>query len=95
MGIKIDPKDDWTIFTESVDGEEVQWEWKDKNKQFYETWRPKAKDIKVLSNVSDALVQRTKDQIMLDIEVENEKVRSKINENARNRRAKLKQDNRT
>jgi predicted HTH transcriptional regulator len=78
-----------------VDGEEIQWEWKNGEKQFHETWRPKAKGIRILSNVSDALVQRAMDKIMIGVEEENELVRNKINENARKRRAKNKSDNRT
>ena len=32
-------------FYVTVDGKDVRWEWKDKVKQFWETWRPTEKQV--------------------------------------------------
>tara|TARA_R100000995_G_scaffold75402_2_gene44731 strand:- start:2639 stop:2881 length:243 start_codon:yes stop_codon:yes gene_type:complete len=75
-------------FYVTVDGKDVRWEWKDKVKQFWETWRPTEKQVVILDDVDDVTKRKAVASIMVGVEEENEMVREKINRQAKERRKK-------
>ena len=77
-------------FYVTVDGKDVRWEWKDKVKQFLETWRPTEKQVVILDDVDDVTKRKAVASIMVGVEEENEMVREKINRQAKERRIKAK-----
>ncbi len=77
-------------FYVTVDGKDVRWEWKDKVKQFWETWRPTEKQVVILDDVDDVTKRKAVASIMVGVEEENEMVREKINRQAKERRIKAK-----
>ena len=72
-------------FYVTVDGKDVRWEWKDKVKQFWETWRPTEKQVVILDDVDDVTKRKAVASIMVGVEEENEMVREKINRQAKDK----------
>ncbi len=70
---------------QEVNGQLVQWEWKDKKKQFYETWLPKAKDINIITKVSDDVKKKAIREIMVAVEEENDQVRAMLKQRRKNK----------
>ena len=70
---------------QEVNGQLVQWEWKDKKKQFYETWLPKVKDINIITKVSNDVKKEAIREIMVAVEEENDQVRAMLKQRRKNK----------
>ena len=60
-------------------------ECKDKKKQFYETWLTKAKDINIITKVSDDVKKEAIREIMVAVEEENDQVRAMLKQRRKNK----------
>tara|TARA_R100001082_G_C4262852_1_gene116303 strand:+ start:383 stop:613 length:231 start_codon:yes stop_codon:yes gene_type:complete len=70
---------------QEVNGQLVQWEWKDKKKQFYETWLPKVKDINIITKISNDVKKKAIREIMVAVEEENDQVRAMLKQRRKNK----------
>ena len=64
----------------------VDWHYADQEKQWHQTWKPKAKDIVVLGKLNAEDKKHVLDLLMIEIEVENQMIRDRANAQARARR---------
>tara|TARA_R110000765_G_scaffold275184_1_gene373565 strand:- start:410 stop:691 length:282 start_codon:yes stop_codon:yes gene_type:complete len=66
---------------------EIEWCYGNQEKQWHQTWKPKRKDLVVLTKLSAADEKEVLDEMMVGIEEANQLVRDRANAQARDRRA--------
>ena len=70
-------------------GQAIEWEWKDKDKQFYRTYIPKKSEL-IIKGVDGAERQIIKDNLWENLQDEIREIKERKNQQAKESRAKKK-----